>query len=86
MTLRVTISIVPHGNEDEERTIETLNISNMGVDMEWDDGNIYEYLIEHNEYKKFSKPVLTVSHNRKAGALVLAEVALKELNARLSSV
>ena len=86
MTMRVTISIVPFGDEEKKYDIETLNISNMGPDEEWDDENICEYAIEHNEYKKFSKPFLAVSHNRKNGALVLAEVALAELNARISSL
>lgn len=86
MTLRLTLEIVPFGHEDQKYTIETVNISNMGLDLEWDDENINEYFVEHNEYKKFSKPILSVTHNRKAGALVLAEVALTELNARLSSV
>lgn len=86
MTLRVTLEIVPFGDEDQKYVIETVNISNMGPDEEWDDPSICEYIIEHNEYKKFSKPLLAVSHNRKQGALVLAELALAELNARIDSL
>lgn len=86
MTLRVTLEIVPFGDEDKKRTIETLNISNLGPDMEFDNENICEYLIEHNEYKQWSKPNLVIPHNRKQGALVLAELALHEINERTSSV
>ena len=80
MTLRLTLEIVPFGNEDEKYTIETVNISNIGKDPEDDSGEFYEYIIEHNEYKKFKRPLTMVSFRRKAGALKLAQLALEELN------
>lgn len=49
MTLRVTIEIVPFGEESQKRTIETINISNweqIGFDL-------YNYRIEDNRYKEF---------------------------------
>lgn len=72
MTLRVTLEIVPFGNEDEKRTIETVNISNIGFDL---DSCKYMYYVEHNEYKEF-KSKIVVYHDRNQGALVLAQKAI----------
>lgn len=73
MTLRVTLEIVPFGNEDEKRTIEVVNISNIGFDMA---NGKHMYLVEHNEYKKFKSPIV-VYHDRSHGALILAEKAIR---------
>lgn len=79
MTLRVTLEIVPFGNEDEKRTIETINISNIGFDLY---NYKYMYYIEHNEYKEF-KSKIVIYHDRSQGALILAQ---KAINAVLDSM
>lgn len=73
MTLRVTLEIVPFGNEDEKRTIEVLNISNIGFDMA---NGKHTYCVERNEYKKFKSPIV-VYHDRSHGALPLVEKAIR---------
>jgi hypothetical protein len=76
MTLRLTLEIVPFGDEDKKRTIEVVNISNLG----WaDEGADYKYLIEHNKYKARDPESPTVSHLRADGAMVLARKALEVL-------
>lgn len=82
MTLRITLEIVPFGNEDAKRTIHTINVSNMGKysASEHTDGYLYSVkldgeLIMENLY-----------HSRSHGALKLAEMACvragQELQAR----
>ena len=76
MTLRVTIEIVPFGEESQKRTIETINISNweqIGFDL-------YNYRIEDNRYKEFREDDEWVEHSRKDGALILVSKALAKLD------
>lgn len=75
MTLRVTLEIVPYGNEALKREIEVINISNEGA------VNLSEciYAIEHNDYKNASGKTPRVKHTREEGALVLVKKALEKL-------
>jgi len=80
VTLRVELSIIPFGDETKKRVIETINISNLGVAevpgrLTLDDPE-YEYVVEHNDYKKFDDNTLRVYHKRNDGALRLAAEAL----------
>lgn len=76
MTLRLTLEIVPFGNESEKRVIETINISNLGK-MPGEDR--YLYGVEHNKYKTGKYDVFA-KHTRSDGALVLSQLALEGLN------
>lgn len=83
MTLRVELSIIPFGDETKKRVIETINISNLGVAevqgrLSLDDPE-YEYVVEHNDYKKFDDHTPRVYHLRHHGALMLAWKALDRL-------
>lgn len=81
MTLRVTLEIVPYGNEDQKYTIETVNISNLGAT----DLGVYQYGIEYNKYKTGEYDAV-VEHTRKDGATKLVELAMGAVNARISRV
>lgn len=48
MTLRLTVSIVPHGDEASEYDIGVFNISNLGLS---EDGKQYKYGVEVDTYK-----------------------------------
>jgi hypothetical protein len=74
MTLRVTLEIVPFGNEDEKRVIEEVNISNLGAT----DLGVYQYGIEHNKYKT-RKYDAVVEHHRQDGAIKLVSLAMEAL-------
>lgn len=75
MTLRVTLEIVPFGNEEKKRVIETINISNLGqIDF-----GVYQYGVEHNKYKTREYDVV-VEHTRSDGAIKLVELAMGALN------
>lgn len=77
MTLRVTLEIVPFGNEAEKRVIEVLNISNRGK-LNHGPDDLYAYGIEHNKYKTGEFDAF-VNHHRNDGALALASYALEAL-------
>lgn len=81
MTLRVELSIIPFGEEDKKRIIETINISNDGISVNerWAEDGYYNYLVEHNEYKKYTDETLRISHRRADGAIRLAGSALMAL-------
>jgi len=51
MTLRVTLSIVPFGDEADIRDIHEINISNLGLCGETYGEAPYEYGIELDKYK-----------------------------------
>lgn len=76
MTIRVTLEVVPLGEENQKRTIEVINISNweqIGFDL-------YSYRIEDNIYKEFQAEDQWVEHSRKDGALSLVAKALTKLD------
>jgi len=91
MTLRVDISIVPYGVEDEIYQINRIDISNIGVVRNLGFGNVYcsyeaklyeapLYAIRNGRDEE--KPVDTIiipEHNRKDGALELVKRVLNEL-------
>lgn len=79
MTLRVTLEIVPFGNETEKRVIETINISNISFKEKSDDG-CDVYVVERNSYKTYDENNIRIHHYRKDGALLLSALALKELS------
>lgn len=74
MTLRIDISIVPFGEEDEIRNIHTINVSNLGA---LGDG-LYEYGIEVDKYKTNDYDT-HVTHDRDDGALMLVLKAMTEV-------
>lgn len=78
MTLRVTIEIVPFGEEDKKYPIRQLDIFNKG---QYDFGH-YEYGVielnpEKEEWGLYSKTVL---HRRDLGAPALIAKVIKELD------
>lgn len=75
MTLRVTLSIVPFGDEGKERGIEVINISNLGPVQGTQQ---YRYGVEYNKYKTQEYDAL-VEHTRSDGAVKLVELALAAL-------
>lgn len=74
MTLRIDVSIVPFGNEDEIRNIHTINVSNLGA---LGDG-LYEYGIEVDKYKTNDYDT-HVTHYRDDGSLMLVLKAMTEV-------
>lgn len=74
MTLRVTLSIVPFGEEENIRMIKEINISNLG------NSGIGEciYGVEVGKYKTFDYD-FTVEHRRSDGAEALVEKVLSKL-------
>lgn len=75
MTLRVRISIVPFGDESQEREIHQVNISNIGGTG----GEVgsYRYGVEVDKYKTGEYDV-ELPHRREDGPLLLAAMALDE--------
>lgn len=76
MTLRITLEIVPFGEEENKRIIEVINISNSGMT----DFDTYQYRIEDNRYKQFREDDVWVEHIRSDGALKLASLALDKVD------
>jgi hypothetical protein len=74
LTLRVRVSIVPFGDEDKEREIHQINISNLGKDFE---GGATTYGVEMGKYKS-GEYDFVVKHWREDGALRLVERVLNE--------
>lgn len=79
MTLRVTLSIVPFGNEDDLYDIHHINISNLGpADNNLLSSDVCRYGVEVDKYKT-GKYDYEIAHNRKDGAIALVSLALKEI-------
>lgn len=76
MTLRVEVSIVPFGNEDNKKIIKVLNISNHGLDHLTRE---YDYTVEEDSYKQVDDKTLRIKHNRSDGAKILIEKALSSI-------
>lgn len=75
MTLRVTLEIIPFGDEAGKREIEEINISNIGgIGF-----GLCEYVIERNSYKSYTDETPRVEHSRQDGALVLVRKALERI-------
>ena len=72
MTLRVRISIVPFGDESQEKEIHQINISNLGMF-----GDYYKYGVEVDKYKTGEYEAY-VRHRREDGPLLLSAMALDE--------
>ena len=72
MTLRVRISIVPFGDESQEKEIHQINISNLGKF-----GDYYKYGVEVDKYKTGEYDTY-VRHRREDGPLLLSAMALDE--------
>ena len=75
MTLRVTISIVPFGNEDMEYDLDEINISNVGPSS----GGLTTYGVEVNKYKT-GKSDFFVQHKRRDGSTELVRKVLERLS------
>jgi len=90
MTLRVDISIVPYGVEDDIYQINRIDISNTGLIKDLGFGNVYcsyeaklyeapLYAIRNGRDEE--EPIDTIiipEHNRKDGALELVKRVLKQ--------
>lgn len=77
MTLRVTLEIVPFGDEDKKRKIRQLDIFNMGyIDRGYCEYGVIEIDSENNTGGLYEK---TIYHVRDQGALVLVQRILDEL-------
>ena len=74
MTLRVTISVVPFGNEDNEYELDQINISNLGSA-----NGLTTYGVEVNKYKT-GKSDFFVQHKRRDGSTELARKVLERLS------
>lgn len=87
MTLRLTLEIVPFGEEDKKHTIDVINISNVTRQgsngktgyIGYNNEHEGEYVVEHNHYKEYTDDTPRVRHDRDAGALVLAKTALEKI-------
>ena len=78
MTLRVTLEIIPFGDEERARTIKTVNISNVTF-KEGARDNVHNYVVEVDSYKNYNDETLRISHNRSDGAETLVKKALEAL-------
>ncbi len=79
MTLRVTLSIVPFGVEEDIYDIHQINISNLGPEnKELLKSHICEYGVEVDKYKtgEYNTKVI---HDRTDGALNLVRKVLENL-------
>ena len=72
MTLRVRLSIVPFGDESQEREIHQINISNLG-EMDALERDVYG--VEVDKYEKGNYD-LYLPHQRADGAMKLVADAL----------
>lgn len=70
MTLRVTLEIVPFGEESRKYVIETIDISN----IESIAFGRCKYKVDHKGHKQTE-----VEHNRQEGALALVQKAVSAL-------
>lgn len=75
MTLRVRISIVPFGNEEEEKEIHQINISNLGL---VDFPDLCTYGVELDKYKT-GEYDFHLDHSREGGALSLVAKSVEGL-------
>ena len=73
MTLRVTISVVPFGNEESEYELDQINISNIGSYK-----GLTTYGVEINKYKTWEYDFF-VQHKREDGSTELARKVLERL-------
>jgi hypothetical protein len=74
MTLRVRVSIVPFGDEEQEREIHQINISNL-KDLGL---GLCEYGVEMDKYKTGNYD-FKATHQRQDGPLVLVSKVLGRL-------
>lgn len=79
MTLRIELSIIPFGIEEEKRIIEVLNISNVSFDEGITETGENTYVIEHNNYKNYGELTPRVFHKRSDSALTLLRKSLEVL-------
>jgi hypothetical protein len=78
MTLRVTVEIVPFGQEDKKYEIGRLDIFNKGrVDFDHCEYGILEFNVEKDDFGMYDKTVL---HRRNLGAWKLIEKVIRELD------
>lgn len=80
MTLRVTIEVVPFGDESHSKIIHTLNINNVSFKEGRSALGEDTYVIEVDNCKNYSDKTPKVQHNRSDGALRLVEKALEVIN------
>ena len=74
MTLRVTVEIIPFGNEDKKYEIGSLEISNLGQT----ENGVYNYIAtQFSDGYKLKE--MTLSHNRNDGSWQLIRKVLNLL-------
>lgn len=79
MTLRVTLSIVPFGEEEKEEVIRTINISNLGkVPNDLGSEHPYRYGVQVDSYKTGEYDTF-VSHCRSDGPEILTYLVIDTL-------
>jgi len=77
MTLRVTLEIIPHGDESKNHEIGHLDINNIGhAAFGHCEYEILSFNTEQGSAGRFHKTIL---HRRNEGAWALAEKAINEL-------
>ncbi len=74
MTLRITIEIVPHGDERHKRTLRTVNVSNVGAS--YPDSKILVGICNYSVKENGEEVGMIPFHHRKSKATVLALRAL----------
>lgn len=77
MTLRVTLTIVPYGDESSKYDIGSMDISNMGGAMGFCEYRATQYSDGHTVLKQTVDGTLT--HLRKEGPWVLVKKAIESL-------
>lgn len=81
MTLRVTLEIVPHGNEEKKHTIYQFDIGNQ-ASMTKKGRTRYKAICEPKPFKLGMAPhTIKLSHYREHGAIRLARMALQRAEA-----
>ena len=82
MTLRVTVEIVPFGQESKKYTIHTLEMSNLGITEGTSDRYSYWTQWRDGDGIKESPSHMTYGHRRDEGAwkLIKKAMAYKEMN------
>lgn len=67
MTLRLTIEIVPFGDETKKRHLETLDISNITDNPSWENeyGNVSDYIVRgHHRDRGYWKLIAKIAEER----------------------
>lgn len=75
--MRITVDIVPHGDEDRKETVETVTIAQVAR-HDSDPGGVRDYALWNGPDPE-GKPFAVIRHTRADGAAVLAGKAFAAL-------